>query len=87
MNDIDDLVPHMRRVQSAERDLRDLGVVWQMIESSAAIACPDEVAPILPTLTRTRERFDGHLRAFEQESAPELRNLAPYLARWAFVQP
>jgi 1,4-alpha-glucan branching enzyme len=34
-----------------------------------------------------RERFDGHLRAFEQESAPELRNLAPYLARWAFVQP
>ncbi len=34
-----------------------------------------------------RERFDGHLRAFEQESEPELRNLAPYLARWAFVQP
>jgi 1,4-alpha-glucan branching enzyme len=33
------------------------------------------------------ERFDGHLRAFEQETAPELRNLAPYLARWAFVQP
>jgi 1,4-alpha-glucan branching enzyme len=34
-----------------------------------------------------RERFDGHLRAFELETAPELRNLAPYLARWAFVQP
>ncbi len=34
-----------------------------------------------------RERFDGHLRAFEQETEPELRNLAPYLARWAFVQP
>jgi 1,4-alpha-glucan branching enzyme len=34
-----------------------------------------------------RERFDGHLRAFGQESAPELRNLAPYLGRWAFVQP
>src|SRR5262249_37760869 len=34
-----------------------------------------------------RERFDGHLRAFEQETAPELRNLAPHLARWAFVQP
>jgi len=34
-----------------------------------------------------RERFDGHLRAFEQETAPELRNLAPYLERWAFVQP
>jgi 1,4-alpha-glucan branching enzyme len=34
-----------------------------------------------------RERFDGHLHDFQQESAPELRNLAPYLARWAFVQP
>jgi 1,4-alpha-glucan branching enzyme len=34
-----------------------------------------------------RERFDGHLQAFAQETTPELRNLAPYLARWAFVQP
>jgi 1,4-alpha-glucan branching enzyme len=34
-----------------------------------------------------RERFDGHLRAFAQETGPELRNLAPHLARWAFVQP
>jgi chemotaxis signal transduction protein len=55
---LEDLVPHMRRVQSAERDLHDLGLVWQMIESSAAISCPEEVAPILPTLIRTRERFD-----------------------------
>lgn len=54
----EDLVFHMRRVQSAERDLRDLGVVWQMIESSAAISCPEEVASILPTLVHTRERFD-----------------------------
>ncbi len=34
-----------------------------------------------------RERLHGHLRAFEQEHEPELRNLAPHLARWAFVQP
>lgn len=54
----DDLVAHMHRVQSGERDLRDLGMLWQMIESSAAISCPDEVAPILPTLIRTRERFN-----------------------------
>lgn len=54
----DDLVFHMARVQVAERDLRDLGVVWQMIESSAAISCPDAVASILPTLAHTRERFD-----------------------------
>lgn len=53
-----DLVAHMRRVQQAERDLRDLGLVWRMIESSAAISCPDEVAPLLPTLSHTRHRFD-----------------------------
>lgn len=54
----DDLVTHMRGVHAAERDLRDLGVVWRMVESSAAISCPDEVAPILPTLENTRVRFD-----------------------------
>jgi chemotaxis signal transduction protein len=58
MTEGDDLVFHMHRVQTAERDLRDLGMLWQMIESSAAISCPDEVAPILPTLTSTRERFN-----------------------------
>ncbi len=54
----DDLVTHMRGVDAAERDLRDLGVVWRMVESSAAISCPEEVAPILPTLEDTRLRFD-----------------------------
>ncbi len=54
----DDLVVHMHRVQTGERDLRDLGMLWQMIDSSAAISCPDEVAPILPTLIQTRERFN-----------------------------
>jgi 1,4-alpha-glucan branching enzyme len=34
-----------------------------------------------------RERFDSHLQALAEETAPELRNLAPHLARWAFVQP
>jgi 1,4-alpha-glucan branching enzyme len=34
-----------------------------------------------------RERFAAHLRAFASETSPELRNLAPHLARWAFVQP
>lgn len=58
MQDADELVPHMRRVQAAQRDLKDLGVVWQMVESSAAISCPEEADTILPTLVRTRERFD-----------------------------
>ena len=67
MQDADELVPHMRRVQAAQRDLKDLGVVWQMIESSAAISCPEEADTILPTLIRTRERFDElQLRLVEQ---------------------
>jgi chemotaxis signal transduction protein len=55
----EDVSAHMRRVQIAERDLRDLGMVWRTIESSAAISCPAEVAPILPTLVGTRERFEA----------------------------
>jgi chemotaxis signal transduction protein len=58
MIEIDDLIPHMRRVQGAERDMRDLSLTWQMIEASAAISCPDDVQSILPTLTQTRQRFD-----------------------------
>ena len=55
----EDLISHMRPVQIVERDLRDLGMVWQMIEASAAISCPEEVAPILPTLMATRGNFDA----------------------------
>ncbi len=55
----DQLLPHMRRVQVAERDLCDLSVLWHMIETSAAIGCPDEVSSLMPTLVNTRERFDA----------------------------
>jgi chemotaxis signal transduction protein len=57
MNNTEELLPHMRKVQAAERDMRELGLVWQTIESAAAISCPEEVSSILPTLSRTRERF------------------------------
>ncbi|GAP37179.1 chemotaxis protein CheW [Piscinibacter sakaiensis] len=73
MDDADELVPHMRRVQDAQRDLRDLGVVWQMIESSAAIGCPEEAESILPTLVRTRERFDALQGRLVQQMAGESR--------------
>jgi len=62
MSLVDDLVPHMRRVQLAERDLHDLGQLWQMIEAASAISCPSEVEGILPTLTRTRAQF-GELQS------------------------
>jgi chemotaxis signal transduction protein len=57
MTSRDELLFHMRKVQAAERDMRELSLVWQTIESAAAISCPEEVSTILPTLTRTRERF------------------------------
>lgn len=78
MSIVDDLIPHMRRVQSAERDLRDLGLVWQMIEASAAISCPVEAETILPMLTQTRVRFAAlQARLVEQlgqESLAELHD-------------
>jgi len=77
----DDLVIHMRGVQAAERDLRDLGIVWRMIESSAAISCPQEVEPILPTLVNTRERFDAlRLRLVTQMVQETQAELADELA-------
>jgi chemotaxis signal transduction protein len=74
MLEIDDLIPHMRRVQAAERDMRDLSLTWQMIEASAAISCPEDVQSILPTLTQTRERFDELQRRLVHRLAAE--NLA-----------
>ena len=59
MTSTEELISHMRKVQLAERDMRELGLIWQTIESSAAISCPEEVSTILPTLSRTRERFSS----------------------------
>lgn len=76
MSLVDDLVPHMRHVLHAERDLRDLGLLWQMIEATSAIACPEEAEDILPMLTRTRERFSALqaqlVRQLGSESLAEL---------------
>ena len=78
MNVVDDLIPHMRRVQSAERDLRDLSLLWQMIEAASAISCPEEAGSILPMLTQTRVRFSALqtrlVTQLAQESLGELRD-------------
>ncbi len=78
MSIVDDLIPHMRRVQGAERDLRDLSLLWQMIEASSAISCPDEAQTILPMLTHTRVRFAALqaqlVEQLGQESLAELRD-------------
>lgn len=78
MTIVDDLIPHMRRVQGAERDLRDLSLLWQMIEASSAISCPEEAESILPMLTQTRLRFAALqadlVRQLGAESLAELRD-------------
>ncbi len=81
---IEDLIPHMRRVQAAERDLRDLSLLWQMIEASAAISCPQEAASILPMLTQTRVRFASlQARLVQQLGAESLAELRDELASTA----
>jgi chemotaxis signal transduction protein len=81
MSIVDDLIPHMRRVQSAERDLRDLSLLWQMIEASSAISCPEEAESILPMLTQTRVRFSAlQARLVQQLGAESLAELREELA-------
>jgi len=67
----EDVIPYMRRVQAVERELRELGLLWQMIESAAAISCPHDVQTILPTLVQTRQRFDELQRRVVQSLANE----------------
>jgi chemotaxis signal transduction protein len=57
VKDFDELMPYMRQVQVAERDLHQQTLGWTMIEASAAIGCPEHGHSILPTLSTTRERF------------------------------
>lgn len=59
MDIVEDMLPHMRHVLGADRDLRDLRTLWSMIEAASAIACPEHADSVLSTLSRTRERFDA----------------------------
>jgi chemotaxis signal transduction protein len=75
---VEELLPNMRRVQAADRDLRDLGLLWTMIEASSAIGCPQDAESILPTLSQTRRRFAELqvqlVRQLGQEILAELRD-------------
>jgi chemotaxis signal transduction protein len=73
---VEELLPNMRRVSAAERDLRELGLLWSTIEASSAIGCPREAQTILPTLAETRDRFadlqQRLVRQLGQEGLAEL---------------
>lgn len=81
MSLVDDLLPHMRRVLTADRDLHDLGLLWQMIEASSAISCPEEAETVLPTLSETRASFAGlQQRLVQQLGEAHLAELGDELA-------
>ena len=84
MNLVEELLPNMRRVQSADRDLKDLGLLWSMIEASSSISCPVDAEAILPTLSETRERFaDLQGRLVRQLGFEALAELADELGSTA----
>jgi chemotaxis signal transduction protein len=71
MRQHDDLLPYMRQVLTAERDLHEQTLSWSMIEASAAIGCPEQVDSILPTLSGTRDRFSRLQQRLVQALAGE----------------
>lgn len=77
----DDLLPHMRRVLAADRDLHDLSLLWQMIEAASAISCPEDAETILPTLSQTRSSFvDLQQRLVRQLAHEHVAELGDELA-------
>jgi len=81
---IEDLLPHMRHVLTADRDLRDLRTLWSMIEATSAIACPEHAESVLSTLSATRERFGAlQERLVMQLGAENLAELQDELASTA----
>ena len=54
----DTFLPYMRDVIRCEQALRELNLMWRMIESSAKMNCPEEAQAILPTMAATRDGFN-----------------------------
>lgn len=51
-------LPFMHDVGQCDRALRELNLMWRMIESSTKMVCAEEAEAILPTLASTRRHFD-----------------------------
>ncbi|NML18497.1 chemotaxis protein CheW [Azohydromonas caseinilytica] len=55
----DDCLPHMRDVVSCEASLRDISLMWRLIEATARMSCPDGTQGLLSMLAATREGFEA----------------------------
>lgn len=56
---IDECLPHMRDVVSCEASLRDISLMWRLIEATARMTCPDGTQGLLSMLAATREGFES----------------------------
>ena len=54
----DAFIPYMRDVTRCEASLRELNLMWRLIESSAKMNCPQEAHAILPMMAATRAGFE-----------------------------
>ncbi|MDO9436043.1 chemotaxis protein CheW [Hydrogenophaga sp.] len=54
----DSFLPYMRDVARCEQSLRELGLMWRMVESSAKLNCPLEAQSILPIMSATQAGFN-----------------------------
>lgn len=62
----DTFMPFMRNVARCEGSLRELNLMWRLIEASAKMNCPQEAQSILPMVAATRagfQRLEGDLVA------------------------
>ncbi|WP_058615367.1 chemotaxis protein CheW [Tepidimonas taiwanensis] len=55
---VDNFLPYMPDVTRCETSLRELNLMWRLIESTARMVCPTEAQAILPTIAATRAGFD-----------------------------
>lgn len=54
---VDAFLPHMRDVARCEQSLRELNMMWRVIEATAKMNCPDEAHSLLPMMAATRDGF------------------------------
>jgi len=55
---IDDFLPYMRDVVRCEASLRELNLMWRVIESMAEMNCGPDADGLLPMIAATRHGFE-----------------------------
>lgn len=55
---LDDYLPYMRDVVRCEASLRELNLMWRVIEAMAEMNCGDDASGLLPMIAATRQGFE-----------------------------